>query len=60
MCAALVAGAVVVPLSGAAQPRIPAPPPAGLPAPTAATLEATYAAHRANAAEASRRAAAHG
>ncbi|MFE0366886.1 alpha/beta hydrolase [Streptomyces tendae] len=59
-CAALIAGAVVLPLSGAAQPRIPAPAPAALAAPTAATLDAAYAANRANAAEASRMAAGHG
>ena len=60
VCAALITGAVVLPLSGAAQPRIPAPPPAEPPAPTAATLAETYAAHGANAAEASRMAADHG
>ncbi|MFG2545651.1 alpha/beta hydrolase [Streptomyces sp. NPDC048594] len=60
VCAALVTGAVVLPLSGAAQPRIPAPLPAKPAAPTAATLAETYAAHRANAAEASRMAADHG
>ncbi|MFF7552363.1 alpha/beta hydrolase [Streptomyces olivaceus] len=59
-CAALIAGSVVLPLSGAARPEIPAPAPAVLPAPTAGTLEQTYAAHRANAAEASRMAAGHG
>lgn len=59
-CAALIAGAVVLPLSGAARPEIPAPSPAVLAAPTAGTLEQTYAAHRANAAEASRMAAEHG
>ncbi|MET9820185.1 MULTISPECIES: alpha/beta hydrolase [unclassified Streptomyces] len=59
-CAALIAGAVVLPLSGAARPQIPAPAPAVLAAPTAATLEKTYAANRANAAQASRMAADHG
>ncbi|WP_217250788.1 alpha/beta hydrolase [Streptomyces sp. AC602_WCS936] len=58
--AALICGAVVLPLSGAAQPEVPAPPPAALAAPTAGTLEETYAANRANAAEASRMADAHG
>ncbi|GHB50543.1 hypothetical protein GCM10010377_47050 [Streptomyces viridiviolaceus] len=58
--AALITGAVVLPLSGAARPAIPAPAPA-MPSPvTAGTLEAAYAANRANAAEASRMAAAHG
>ncbi|WP_109029340.1 alpha/beta hydrolase [Streptomyces rubrogriseus] len=59
-CAALIAGAVALPLSGAARPEIPAPPPAALAAPTAATLEKAYTANRANAAEASRMAADHG
>ncbi|MBD0424343.1 hypothetical protein H0H10_35150 [Streptomyces sp. TRM S81-3] len=58
--AALIAGAVVLPLTGAARPGIPAPAPAALAAPTAGTLEEAYAANRANAAEASRMAAAHG
>ncbi len=58
--AALIAGAVALPLSGAARPEIPAPAPARLTAPTAATLERTYAANRANAAEASRMADGHG
>jgi len=57
----LVTAAVVVPLvAAAARPRIPAPAPAALPVVTAATLERTYAAHRANAALASRMAADHG
>ncbi|WP_078662367.1 alpha/beta hydrolase [Streptomyces bicolor] len=61
LLASLITGAVVVPLSGAARPEIPAPAPAALAAPvTAATLDATYAANRANAAEASRMAEAHG
>ncbi|MFJ7230166.1 alpha/beta hydrolase [Streptomyces tendae] len=59
-CAALIAGAVAFPLSGAARPEIPAPAPAALAAPTAATLENAYAANRANAAQASRMAADHG
>ncbi|AKZ57021.1 conserved exported protein of unknown function [Streptomyces ambofaciens ATCC 23877] len=58
--AALICGAVVLPLSGAARPEIPAPAPAAPAAPTAGTLDEAYAAHRANAAEASRMAAAHG
>ncbi|WP_318213705.1 alpha/beta hydrolase [Streptomyces sp. SCL15-6] len=58
--AALVAGAVAFPLSAAARPEIPAPPPAVLAAPTADTLADTYAANRANAAEAARMADAHG
>ncbi|MFD8608886.1 alpha/beta hydrolase [Streptomyces sp. NPDC059631] len=60
LLAVLVIAAVVVPLSGAARPEIPAPAPAVLAAPTRATLEADYAANRANAAQASRMAAAHG
>ncbi|WP_399886865.1 alpha/beta hydrolase [Streptomyces sp. BBFR51] len=59
-CAALIAGAVVFPLSAAARPQIPAPAPAVPAAPTAATLDDIYAANRANAAEASRMAAGHG
>ncbi|MEV7209684.1 MULTISPECIES: alpha/beta hydrolase [unclassified Streptomyces] len=59
-CAALIAGAVALPLAGAARPEIPAPAPAALAAPTAATLEKAYAANRANAAQASRMAADHG
>ncbi|WP_271208640.1 alpha/beta hydrolase [Streptomyces poonensis] len=58
--AALVTGAVVLPLSAAAQPRTPAPAPAVLGPLTAATLDEAYAANRAAAAEASRMAAAHG
>ncbi|MCF1598376.1 alpha/beta hydrolase [Streptomyces muensis] len=59
--ATLITGAVVVPLAGATRPAIPAPAPAALAAPvSAATLDETYAANRANAAEASRMAAAHG
>ncbi|MFJ3231564.1 alpha/beta hydrolase [Streptomyces sp. NPDC086787] len=53
---ALIAAAVVVPLSAAARPEIPAPAPAVLAAPTAAGLPGTYAANRANAAEAAREA----
>ncbi|MET7733827.1 alpha/beta hydrolase [Streptomyces sp. NPDC005402] len=51
---------MVVPLSAAARPEIPSPPPATLPKPTAATLDGIYAANSANAAEAARAAAAHG
>ncbi|MES5819523.1 alpha/beta hydrolase [Streptomyces sp. RG80] len=58
--AALITGAVVLPLSAAAHPEIPAPAPAALPPLTATTLDEAYAANRANAAEASRMAAAHG
>ncbi|MFE5816276.1 alpha/beta hydrolase [Streptomyces sp. NPDC056479] len=60
LLAVLITGAVVVPLSGAARPEIPAPAPAALAPVTAATLDETYEANRANAAEASRMAAAHG
>ncbi|GGL89829.1 hypothetical protein GCM10010129_37100 [Streptomyces fumigatiscleroticus] len=60
MLAALVTGAVVLPLSAAARPVIPAPEPVALTPVTAAALEETYAANRANAAEASRMAADHG
>ncbi|MER5215782.1 alpha/beta hydrolase [Streptomyces sp. NPDC002838] len=60
LLAALVTAAVVAPLSAAAQPQTPAPAPAALAPVTAATLDEAYAAHRANAAEASRMAAAHG
>ncbi|QKZ24888.1 hypothetical protein HUT05_22230 [Streptomyces chartreusis] len=60
MLAGVITGAVVLPLSGAARAEIPAPPPAALPPVTAATLEQTYEANRANAAEASRMAAKYG
>ncbi|MER5401203.1 alpha/beta hydrolase [Streptomyces sp. NPDC002599] len=60
LLAALVTAAVVVPLSGAARPEIPAPPPAVLAPLTASTLDAAYAANRADAAEAARMAADHG
>ncbi|MEU9548301.1 alpha/beta hydrolase [Streptomyces werraensis] len=60
LLATLVAAAVAVPLAGAARPQAPAPPPAQLPPPAVAGLGATYAAHRANAAEAARTAAGHG
>ncbi|MFD6994936.1 alpha/beta hydrolase [Streptomyces mirabilis] len=60
LLAALVTAAVVVPVSAAARPRIPAPAPAALAPPTRATLDEAYTANRANAAEASRMAAAHG
>ncbi len=57
----LVAVAVVLPLSAAARPGIPAPPPATLPARlTPAALAGAYDANRENAAEAARMAAAHG
>ncbi|MFD0225925.1 alpha/beta hydrolase [Streptomyces hirsutus] len=58
--AVLVASAVTLPVVGAARPRVPAPPPVALTPPTAATLDATYAAHRANAGKAARMAADHG
>ncbi|MGZ3100405.1 alpha/beta hydrolase [Streptomyces sp. H72] len=58
--AALICGAVVLPLTGAARPETPAPAPSVSAAPTAGTLGEAYAAHRADAAEASRVAAAHG
>ncbi|WP_128433772.1 alpha/beta hydrolase [Streptomyces cyaneus] len=60
LLATLIAGAVVVPLSGAVRPEIAAPAPAALARVTAATLDEAYAANRANAAEASRMAATHG
>ncbi|MGC4980301.1 alpha/beta hydrolase [Streptomyces sp. DT193] len=60
LLAALVTAAVVVPLSGAARPEIPAPPPAVLAPLTASTLDTAYAANRADAAEAARMAADHG
>ncbi|NBE54740.1 alpha/beta hydrolase, partial [Streptomyces boluensis] len=56
--AALVAGSVVVPLSGAVRPGVPAPPPARVA--DDVPLAARYAAHRANAAEAARTAEAAG
>ncbi|MEU5000123.1 alpha/beta hydrolase [Streptomyces sp. NPDC021622] len=52
LLAALVAGAVVVPVSAAARPQVPAPAPADIPSLTAATLDTAYDANRANAAEA--------
>ncbi|WP_425579564.1 alpha/beta hydrolase [Streptomyces coacervatus] len=58
--AALITTAVVLPLSAATRPEIPAPAPASLAPPTAATLDKAYAANRANAAAASRMAASHG
>lgn len=60
LLAGVITGAVVLPLSGAARAEIPAPSPAALPPVTAATLEETYEANRANAAEASRMAAEYG
>ncbi|MEU9452943.1 alpha/beta hydrolase [Streptomyces sp. NPDC048277] len=57
----LLTAAVVLPLSAATQPQIPAPPPAALPTPlTPATLATAYKANRENAAEAARMAAADG
>ncbi|MFD3821380.1 alpha/beta hydrolase [Streptomyces sp. NPDC058625] len=58
--AVFVASAVTLPVVGAARPPVPAPPPVTLAAPTAATLDATYAAHRAGAAKAARMAADYG
>ncbi|MEU6992840.1 alpha/beta hydrolase [Streptomyces sp. NPDC046465] len=52
LLAAGVAAAVVIPVSGAARPEIPAPAPASLGRVTAAALPAAYAANRANATEA--------
>ncbi|MEU6846650.1 alpha/beta hydrolase [Streptomyces sp. NPDC046716] len=60
MLAALVAGAVVVPVSAAAHPEIPAPGPARLGTVTAASLDGAYAANRATAARAATMAADHG
>ncbi|WP_443067005.1 alpha/beta hydrolase [Streptomyces sp. NBC_01261] len=60
LLAAFVTGAVVIPLSAAAQPEIPAPAPAALAPLAPATLDEAYAANRANAGEASRMAAADG
>ncbi|GGX13101.1 alpha/beta hydrolase [Streptomyces lomondensis] len=57
--AAVVTGAVVLPLSAAVRPEIPAPAPAALAPLDASTLRAAYAANRAGAAEAARMAAAH-
>ncbi|WP_435838630.1 alpha/beta hydrolase [Streptomyces achromogenes] len=58
---ALLAAAIVLPLTGAARPTVPAPPPATLTTPlTPATLASAYEANRKNAAEAARMAAAHG
>ena len=52
--AALITGAVVLPLSAATHAEIPAPAPATLAPLTATTLDEAYSANRANAAEASR------
>lgn len=60
LLAAVITTAVVAPLSAAARPEIPAPPPAALPKLAAATLDSTYAANSANAAAAARMAADHG
>lgn len=58
--AALISAAVVLPLSAATRPDIPAPPPATLAPLTPATLDAAYRANRADAARAARMAEAHG
>ncbi|MFJ1731106.1 alpha/beta hydrolase [Streptomyces sp. NPDC088254] len=60
LLAVLITAAIAVPLSAAARPRVPAPPPADLAPLTAQTLPRTYAANRANAELASRMAAEHG
>ncbi|MFF4520307.1 alpha/beta hydrolase [Streptomyces bluensis] len=60
LLALVVAVAVVAPLAAFARPQIPAPAPAVLAPMTAATLDETYSANRANAAEAARMAAANG
>ncbi|MFH9038939.1 alpha/beta hydrolase [Streptomyces sp. NPDC017966] len=60
MLALLVACAVAVPLAGAARAQVPAPPPVVLAGPSAASLDAIYAANRANAEEAARMADAYG
>jgi hypothetical protein len=60
LLAVLITAALVAPLSAAARPEIPAPAPASLAPVTAVTLDEAYAANRANAAQASRMAAAHG
>ncbi|MFF5185392.1 alpha/beta hydrolase [Streptomyces sp. NPDC000345] len=60
LLAVLITAAVVVPLTAAVRPDIPAPSPVRLAPLTAATLDEAYAANRANAALASRMAAAHG
>lgn len=60
LLATLITAAVVIPLSAAARPEVPAPPPAVLPQPTATTLDEAYTANRANATEAAHMAAAHG
>ncbi|WP_238431784.1 alpha/beta hydrolase [Streptomyces cavernae] len=58
--AGVVAAAVALPVSAAARPRVPAPPPAQLGTVSAATLDTAYAANRANITEAARMAEAHG
>ncbi|MEV7194064.1 alpha/beta hydrolase [Streptomyces sp. NPDC093510] len=55
-----VAAAVVIPVSGAARPEIPAPAPASLGRVTATTLPEAYAANRANATEAAAQAEGYG
>ncbi|MFC8518260.1 alpha/beta hydrolase [Streptomyces sp. NPDC057257] len=59
--AALITAAIVLPLSAATRPTIPAPPPATLTTPlTPSTLDTAYKANRANAAQAAAMAATHG
>ncbi|MCF4139516.1 alpha/beta hydrolase family protein [Streptomyces sp. Tue 6430] len=60
LLAVLVTAAVVVPLTAAVRPDIPAPAPADLAPVTASTLEGAYAANRANAGLAARMATGHG
>ncbi|MER6737285.1 alpha/beta hydrolase [Streptomyces puniciscabiei] len=60
LLATLLTAAIAAPLSGVARPQIPAPPPAALPPITATTLQAAYAANRADAARAADMATAHG
>ncbi|MFD4607858.1 alpha/beta hydrolase [Streptomyces sp. NPDC058440] len=60
LLALLVTGALVVPLSAAARPRIPAPAPATLAPLTRTTLDTAYGANRVDAARAADMAAAHG
>ncbi|MFF4398144.1 alpha/beta hydrolase [Streptomyces sp. NPDC001480] len=60
LLATAITAAIVVPLSAAAHPEVPAPAPAALAPLTPSTLGEAYTANRANAAQASRMAAAHG
>ncbi|MGV9940663.1 alpha/beta hydrolase [Streptomyces sp. NPDC003401] len=60
LLAVLVTAAVVVPLTAAVRPDVPAPAPADLAPVTASTLEGAYTANRANAVLAARMAAGHG